>query len=986
MARLPSLPPKKFGTVASTAPVPAPIRSTPSSAPVSSDPKKIRRKVVATTRGTGPKSLSVSTTRPTALASTRYSKRPSLEASQTPRTRPPPAKRSNNLANPSSKPSSAPIDTKTMREDRLGTLVNKLIASYKSAGSWETFVNEFRGHSYLSDDIQDLPHPAAPILRTWRDRGVPVQMSTEPWTLEQKDEAVARGCHPSATAHAEFVRDEMASFIENNFWLVLPYDLVRELLLLRLTPLACKEERDRRARLLMDHSWPWLWDIINQNTLPGAPPEAMQFGPMLNRLMYYVRHANPRFGPPKGSKHDIKDGFYRLFLDPLDCLKLAALLPRYEDEPQLVGIPMSCTMGWAQSPPSFCVMSETVCDLTNMGLRSGHLLRTPEHRLSEEAEAQDDRDTSMEPRELEPETREADTLLQSLPTAGLLSPDPVGPVPPSNRPFSKPIAVTDVYVDDFVQLGQGSPTKLNAVRNCFFHTLDQVLRQPEPGENRNEAVSLKKLRKGDSSWHTRKTIVGWTLDFIRQTLELPPHRKVELVELFESLRDRKRVSERRWRKALGKLRFITRGVPGSKGLLSALQLALNRASDGRIRITSAVRHHLKTFEALVADLCSRPTNLAELVPEDAALVGTTDASGIGLGGAFFDEDLQPSAWRYELPSDIQASLVSYANPHGTVTNSDFEQAARQAQLCVMASHYDMAYCTVENGTDNTPTLGRADKGAVSKPGAAALLCNEACAHQRLHRYCSRSFFIPGQANVIADDASRLLHLSDADFLSHLEQCYPQSKPWRILHLNPDDASRLTSALRSKPPLRPMSRVPGLPKARSSGSGQTSATKSELIQLLTTSRKSKTASTTSSSSPTATDSGPAAVKTMCELAPYLRSSLPSARGSPTWVDKIPASRMSDPKSTIPYSKISWTPSANKTTLPPVPTQPTSRSSALSTKPSIRSMPPTVPCKSTSSISSSSPSSGSCALPNTPATTSTGATTRAPNPSYFVTSPS
>ena len=201
----------------------------------------------------------------------------------------------------------------------------------------------------------------------------------------------------------------MADFIENNFWLVLPYDLVKELLLLRLTPLACKEERDRRARILMDHSWPWPWDNINANTLPGAPPEAMQFGSMLQRLMYHSRHANPKFGAVKGNKQDVKDGFYRMFLNPEDCLQLAALLPPYEGEPQLVGIPMSCTMGWAQSPPSFCAMSETVCDLVNQGLRDGHLLRTPKHRLSAEAESLDDTDSGLHPREREPETIEIDS-------------------------------------------------------------------------------------------------------------------------------------------------------------------------------------------------------------------------------------------------------------------------------------------------------------------------------------------------------------------------------------------------------------------------------------------------------------------------------------------------------------------------------------------------------------------------------------------------
>ena len=113
----------------------------------------------------------------------RPGKRPSLAASVTPKTRPPPAKRSNTLASPSSKPSSAKIDTKQLREDRLGALVKQLIVSYESADSWDEFVNAFRGHSYLADDLQDLPHPAAPILQMWQQDGVPVHTKTEPWTL-----------------------------------------------------------------------------------------------------------------------------------------------------------------------------------------------------------------------------------------------------------------------------------------------------------------------------------------------------------------------------------------------------------------------------------------------------------------------------------------------------------------------------------------------------------------------------------------------------------------------------------------------------------------------------------------------------------------------------------------------------------------------------------------------------------------------------------
>ena len=147
----------------------------------------------------------------------------------------------------------------------------------------------------------------------------------------------------------------MSEFIENKFWTVLPYDRVRHIPALQLSPAAVKDERDRKPRLPCDHSW----SPVNETTSPHAPPEAMQFGGTLHRVLRQVRYANPKFGPTYLAKHDIKDGFYRMFLKASDCPRLAIILPRYPGEPQLIAIPMSCTMGWTQSPPTFSVMSET---------------------------------------------------------------------------------------------------------------------------------------------------------------------------------------------------------------------------------------------------------------------------------------------------------------------------------------------------------------------------------------------------------------------------------------------------------------------------------------------------------------------------------------------------------------------------------------------------------------------------------------------------
>ncbi|EJK55731.1 hypothetical protein THAOC_24505, partial [Thalassiosira oceanica] len=70
-------------------------------------------------------------------------------------------------------------------------------------------------------------------------------------------------------------------------------------------------------------------------------------------------------------------------------------------------------------------------------------------------------------------------------------------------------------------------------------------------------------------------------------------------------------------------------------------------------------------------------------------------------------------------------------------------------------------------------------------------------HQRVFRYQSRPFYVPGESNGMADDCSRLWHLSDSDLVSYFNATYPQPKPWRLCHLEPGTASALFSALRCK---------------------------------------------------------------------------------------------------------------------------------------------------------------------------------------------
>ena len=214
----------------------------------------------------------------------------------------------------------------------------------------------------------------------------------------------------------------------------------------------------------------------------------------------------------------------------------------------------------------------------------------------------------------------------------------------------------------------------------MIHAIDSVLAKPDVSSNqRNEAVSLKKMAKGDGSWSTRKELLGWIVDTARQTLELPPHRKLTLTKIFAELAPLCRISAKKWHRILGKLLFISVAIPGSAGLFSTLQLALSRASDSRIRITKVLRHHIDAFKELASDLLDRPTHLAEIVPEDPTLLGTTDAAKAGMGGTFFDSSGNAYLWRFPFPQDIQGALVFVDNPSGTVTNSDLEHAGLLAQ-------------------------------------------------------------------------------------------------------------------------------------------------------------------------------------------------------------------------------------------------------------------------------------------------------------------
>ena len=223
------------------------------------------------------------------------------------------------------------------------------------------------------------------------------------------------------------------------------------------------------------------------------------------------------------------------------------------------------------------------------------------------------------------------------------------------------------------------------------------------------------------------------LDTAAHTLELPPHQKERLQQIFDDLRGQTRVGVTLWQKVLGELRSMAIGIPGSRGLFSMLQEGLKYRDKGCIHITQVMRDQLADFEYLKRDLDQQPTHLSELVLDHPVAIGPHDASGRGMGGVWLPAvtycNLKPLLWRSRFPATITAQLVSYENPTGTITNSDLELAGAIAHQDVLQQEVNCAGRTIVPLTDNTPTLSWQHKGSTLTTGPAAYILRVASLHQ-----------------------------------------------------------------------------------------------------------------------------------------------------------------------------------------------------------------------------------------------------------------
>ena len=679
---------------------------------------------------------------------------------------------------------------------------------------WTAFVKSRRQRSDFAT-LDNVHHDAHRLLKFYKARGAPVKMSTPAWSAARVDEALERGPHKSCDDYHEFLGEEFADMINKGQWVVLPASAVENMPGLRISPPGVVPQRGRRPRWIVDYTF----SDVNKETLPLAAMEAMQFGHALDRILREILLADPELGPVQLLKVDISDGFYRINLNIDDIPKLGVAFPTKPGEEKLVALPLVLPMGWKNSPPIFSAATETATDLTNDRLAA----RVPPapHRLDEAAEKIPSpppnrvalKSILKKPKERwirykhhnHPKVVRWRTKRVQRPRVGTAVPTTRDPCLPTRR---RAAAYVDVFVDDFVALAQQHGNS-RRVRRTLMHAIDDIFRPLDAFDDafRREPVSMKKLLQGDCSWGTIKLILGWIIDTVNMTISLPPHRVERLAEILASIPiDQKRTSVRKWHKVLGELRSMSLALPGARHLFSHMQLALSKKIKSRVNLTKGVHDSLEDFRWLLADIKSRPTRIAELVPLLASAEGHHDASGKGAGGVWFPAKHlvprrgyknTPVLWRLEWPQNIIDDLVTSSNPNGSISNSDLELAGGLLHLEAIAQCFDTRERTLLSKTDNLNTLFWQRSASATTEKVPAHLLRLFGIHQRYHRYVPRHDYLAGPSNPVADATSRDFHLTWPELTTSLAPYLPKRASCQIWTPSDEIVSSVLSALQRK---------------------------------------------------------------------------------------------------------------------------------------------------------------------------------------------
>ena len=504
--------------------------------------------------------------------------------------------------------------------------------------------------------------------------------------------------------------------------------------LLKISPVAAIPHKSKAYRSILDLSFRLrLADggsipSVNETTTKTAPDGAIdQIGHSLKRIIHAFAEVDDE-AVIFMAKWDIKDGFWRLQCKEGEEWNFAYVLPDKVVEPTRLVVPTSLQMGWIESPPYFCAASETARDVaaTYMALPVGGL---PQHKFVERTQ---------------PDGKDGVHLRKE----------------GTNEAFRY---LLEVYVDDFMSLViPTSGKQLQHVANAVMRGIHDVFTPDD--DDCNDPILVKKLEKGDGKFCTKKCILGFDFDGVEKTLWLEEEKRTLLLTILHKwIRGAQRahagIPFKEFESVTAKIRHAFTAIPAGKGLLSSCNWVL-RAAPAIVYLHSnhALMEAIIDTRTLLRESTSAPTRCRELVVGWPDYIGVVDASGQGVGGVVFGENMgcPPTVFRLEWPDDIKADLQTWTNMKGTITNSDLEMAGLLLLWLVIEGVCgDLGERRIAVFSDNDPSVSWTKRLASRHSRVAVQLLRAVALRMKTRRACPITpVHIPGVENSMMDIPSR----------------------------------------------------------------------------------------------------------------------------------------------------------------------------------------------------------------------------------------
>lgn len=631
-----------------------------------------------------------------------------------------------------------------------------------------------------------LKHPAAQDLLQYATDGCPVDCGKD-WTLKDIETAIAKG--PSTTARspeaAAACRAEAFQKVKEGHCRLVSWNSIKHNppKNLKISPIAAIPHKSRQYRMILNLAYklrlqnkqnlPSVNDTTNKNL---APQHSMyELGNVIPRFIWSMAAAPDNGVPLLFSKIDLKDGYWRMVVNEQDAWNFAYVLPQLNDDEEIqLVIPDALQMGWSESPAFFCAATETARDLADTYYTTNKTL--PKHT---------DEKTVM-----------------NIDWSKI----PVSETSPLEEE-QRIVHLLECYIDDFIAMIQCTDkNELTRLTRCMLTAITNIFPPPSvTGSVMGPAISSKKL-EDEGAWETRKEILGWVLNGIHRTIQLPPAKCDSMMTELRKLKASSSIEIRKLQSIQGKLQFASIGIPLGKPLLGPIDEMIARAEVRhwkRIKINKKIQQYCNNWKALLHLMKSRPSHVRELIKQTKpAFQGLVDASKWGVGGVWFrgTKKLEPFVWFFEWPDAVRTQLCTSSNPTGSITISDLELLGILMHWLALEKAVpitELRHTSPAIWCDNISAVTWIYKFRTNvSPLAANILTAFAT---RLH-VCQASILsvdhISGVFNTMADVASRKHTTNPLSFLKYFTSTFqpPKNTSWHLFRHSTKITCKICSEL------------------------------------------------------------------------------------------------------------------------------------------------------------------------------------------------